>query len=84
MPIDQAPQVTKIIRELLGDDYCYDETGTFRSIYRNFRECTFIEDDGDILFYRNRKGIPTRQMDGSVSPPLNDGKGSPEKEDIIL
>ena len=26
-------------------------------MYRVFRECKFVEDDGEILFYKNAKGL---------------------------
>jgi len=68
IPFYHAPYVTKEIKKVLGDDYCYDRTNTLRALYRNFTKCAFIEDEGDIVFYRNRKGIPTRHMDGSASP----------------
>lgn len=33
---------------------------TFRALYRTFTECCFIEDKGDIVFYKNRKGEAAR------------------------
>jgi len=33
---------------------------TFRALYRTFSECCFIEDKGDIVFYKNRKGEAAR------------------------
>jgi hypothetical protein len=71
---DHTPYATKAIKKVLGEDYCYDCTNTFRSLYRNFTLCQFIEDRGDIVFYRDARGVTTRQMDGSLSPQL-DGSG---------
>jgi hypothetical protein len=41
---DHAPYVTQEIKKILGDDYVYDRTNTFRALYRNFTQCAFIED----------------------------------------
>lgn len=83
---DNLPEVTRIIKSMLGDDYNYDSTvslsdfcphhsvffetsksmvtqciqNTFRALYRTFTECCFIEDKGDIVFYKNRKGEAAR------------------------
>ena len=60
---DHTPYATEAIKKVLGEDYCYDRTNTFRSLYRNFTQCQFIENEGDILFYRDARGVPTRKMD---------------------
>lgn len=89
---DNLPEVTRIIKSMLGDDYNYDSTvsssdfcahhglhlvilfssetpksmviqcvqNSFRALYRTFTECCFIEDKGDIVFYKNRKGEAAR------------------------
>ena|SRR5258708_7833793 len=62
IPFYHQPYVTAAIKKVLGEDYCYDSTNTLRAIWRNFTQCTFIEDEGDIVFYRDRKGTPMRVM----------------------
>ncbi|KAI0037035.1 fatty acid conjugase [Vararia minispora EC-137] len=51
------PRVTEIVRKVLGNDYNYDSTNTFRALYRSFSECCFVENEGDIVFYKNKQGI---------------------------
>jgi len=75
MHTDHTPYATEAIKKVLGEDYCYDRTNTFRALYRNFTQCQFIEDGGDIVFYRDPRGVPTRQMDGSVSLRLGGSGG---------
>ena len=41
---------------------------TFRALYRSFRECCFIEDDGDIVFYKNQHGEAQRFLAGEKKP----------------
>lgn len=31
--------------------------GGWAEMYRVFRQCKFVEDDGDILFYKNAQGL---------------------------
>lgn len=49
------------IRPLLGDMYNYDSTGTFRALYRSWKECVFVEDEGGILFFRDQTGTAKRE-----------------------
>jgi len=62
MPFYHTPYATEAIKKVLGEDYCYDRTNTLRALYRNFKQCQFIEDTGNILFYRDAHGVPTRHL----------------------
>ncbi|KAI0826081.1 delta-12 fatty acid desaturase [Irpex lacteus] len=66
IPFYNQPQVTAILRGLLGEDYNFDSTNSFRALYRSFTECCFIEDDGDIVFYKNKYGQAQRQLSNSA------------------
>ncbi|KAG9086222.1 hypothetical protein FRC07_013143 [Ceratobasidium sp. 392] len=35
--------------------------GTWGEVYRVWRECKFIEDEGDVVFYKNARGLAVRQ-----------------------
>ncbi|QRV77288.1 Fatty acid desaturase [Ceratobasidium sp. AG-Ba] len=35
--------------------------GTWGEVYRVWRECKFIEDEGDVVFYKNARGLAARQ-----------------------
>ncbi|KAA1474447.1 hypothetical protein DENSPDRAFT_781704 [Dentipellis sp. KUC8613] len=62
IPFYNQPQVTECIKRVLKDDYNYDSTNTFRALYRSFTECCFIEDEGDIVFYKNKDGVTQRRL----------------------
>ncbi|KAJ7484450.1 delta-12 fatty acid desaturase [Mycena latifolia] len=66
IPFYNQPEVTKQLKIILGDDYNCDSTNCFRALYRSFTECTFIEDEGDIVFYKNREGKVARYTDTEV------------------
>jgi len=61
-PFYNGPEITAAIRTVLKDDYNYDSTNTFYALYRSFTQCLFVEEGGDIIFYKNREGIPSREV----------------------
>lgn len=63
IPFYNQPYVTEAIKSLLKDDYNYDSTNSFRALYRTFSQCCFVEDTGDIVFYKNRQGQAVRILD---------------------
>ncbi|TFK53584.1 hypothetical protein OE88DRAFT_1655769 [Heliocybe sulcata] len=62
IPFYNQPEVTKQLIRVLKEHYNYDSTNTFRALYRSFTECCFIEDEGDIVFYKNQDGVPQREL----------------------
>jgi len=61
--------VTEALKKVLGDDYNYDSSNTFRALYRSFSECLFIEDEGDVVFYNDKSGMPKRKLEGTEFGP---------------
>jgi len=39
---------------------------SFYALYRSFTQCLFIEDEGEIIFYKNRNGVAVRQLQEEV------------------
>ncbi|KAJ2920623.1 hypothetical protein H1R20_g16471, partial [Candolleomyces eurysporus] len=66
IPFYNLPYATEIIKNVLGDDYNYDSTNSFRALYRTFSQCCFIEDEGDIVFYKNKDGKAVRILESDV------------------
>ncbi|KAK1227468.1 hypothetical protein PQX77_009531 [Marasmius sp. AFHP31] len=62
IPFYNQPEATAHIKKVLKDDYNFDSTNTFRALYRNFVECEFVEDEGNIVFYKNREGKAARHV----------------------
>ncbi|KAF5313871.1 hypothetical protein D9619_013113 [Psilocybe cf. subviscida] len=62
IPFYNQPLVTEAIKKVLKDDHNYDSSNTFRALYRTFTQCCFIEDDGDIIFYKNKDGKAQRVL----------------------
>jgi len=55
MPFYHAQEATEAIRKVLGPYYLKDDTPIARALYRSYSTCQFIENDGDIVFYKNEK-----------------------------
>ena len=55
MPFYNAQEATPYIKEVLGKFYMRDETPIPYAIYRSFSNCAFVEDTGDVIFYKGSK-----------------------------
>ncbi|KIY43773.1 hypothetical protein FISHEDRAFT_52616 [Fistulina hepatica ATCC 64428] len=62
-PFYNGPKITAIIKKVLKDDYNYDPTPSFYALYRSFTQCVFVEEEGDIVFYKNAEGKSVREVD---------------------
>jgi fatty acid desaturase len=60
IPFYNLPIATECIKKVLKTDYNYDSSNSFRALYRTFIQCEFIEDEGGIVFYKNREGRANR------------------------
>ena len=54
MPFYNAIEATRYLKEKLGKYYLFDSTPIALALYRNWRACKFVEDEGDIVFYKDR------------------------------
>lgn len=53
MPFYHAHEATEAIKPLLGKFYLKDTTPIPLALWRSYRYCKYVEDDGKILFYKN-------------------------------
>ncbi|KAF8192985.1 fatty acid desaturase-domain-containing protein [Pholiota molesta] len=82
-PFWNGPEITKAVRSVLGDSYNYDSTPTFYALYRSFSQCLFIEDEGEIIFYKNKDGIAQREVAESVLKEIKEKGWNPEEQDRL-
>ncbi|KAG9068470.1 Fatty acid oxidation complex subunit alpha [Linnemannia hyalina] len=52
MPFYHAEEATACLKKLLGQHYIYDDTPIALATWRSFRECRFVEDEGDVVFFK--------------------------------
>jgi len=55
MPFYNAQIATPYIKEVLGDFYLKDNTPVSQALYRSYSSCQFVENVGDIIWYKNVK-----------------------------
>ncbi|KAF9927704.1 Fatty acid oxidation complex subunit alpha, partial [Modicella reniformis] len=52
IPFYHAEEATAHLKKFLGKYYIYDDTPIAVAYWRSFRECRFVEDEGDVVFYK--------------------------------
>ncbi|KAG0050895.1 linoleoyl-CoA desaturase activity protein [Gryganskiella cystojenkinii] len=52
MPFYHAEEATHHLKKLLGEYYIYDDTPIAVACWRSFRECKFVEDEGEVVFFK--------------------------------
>ncbi|KAF7761477.1 hypothetical protein Agabi119p4_9469 [Agaricus bisporus var. burnettii] len=61
-PFFNGPQITKFLQSVLQEDYNYDPTPSFYALWRSFNQCLFVEEKGDIVFYKDKNGNAARTV----------------------
>ncbi|KAG6816648.1 hypothetical protein H0H87_004291 [Tephrocybe sp. NHM501043] len=59
--IDHGPEATQHLKAFIGDHYAYSDKPAFKALWDNYNKCQFVENEGDVLFYRDRKGQAVRR-----------------------
>ncbi|OBZ66968.1 Delta(12) fatty acid desaturase [Grifola frondosa] len=70
MPFYHAAEATQYLKRALGDHYHHSDKPVLKALWDNYFDCQFVEDTGDIIFYRDVKGRavikPAEQYNPSV------------------
>lgn len=53
MPFYHAQEATEHIKRVLGPYYLKDDTSIAHALWRSFTCCRYVENDGNIVFYKN-------------------------------
>ncbi|EIW59149.1 oleoyl phosphatidylcholine desaturase [Trametes versicolor FP-101664 SS1] len=79
IPHYHAWEATDALRALLGKNgiHLQGRPGGWAEMYRVFKECKFVEDEGDILFYKNAHGLAASR------PVFADAAGSDSGIEIV-
>lgn len=56
---------------------------TFYALYRSFTQCLFIEEEGDIVFYKNKDGVAVREVEQSALKEIKASGWNPEEQDRV-
>lgn len=56
MPFYHGPEATRYLKAFIGDHYHYSDKPVFQALWDSYNQCQFVEDSGEVLFYRNKEG----------------------------
>lgn len=60
IPHYNAWKATDALKEYLGPHYHFSNDNFIVALYKSYRDCVFVEDKGDIVFYKDAKGRASR------------------------
>ncbi|KAF8989901.1 fatty acid desaturase-domain-containing protein [Cyathus striatus] len=60
IPWYNGEEATQYLKAVIGDQYLRSTEPVFAALWRSYNECQFVDDDGHIVFYRNKKGEVSR------------------------
>ncbi|KAF8065086.1 fatty acid desaturase-domain-containing protein [Lyophyllum atratum] len=61
MPFYHGPEATQHLKAFIGEHYVSSDAPVFKALWDNYNKCQFVEDEGDVLFYRDKKGMAIRR-----------------------
>ncbi|KAG6887660.1 hypothetical protein C0995_013685 [Termitomyces sp. Mi166 len=61
MPFYHGPDATQHLKAFIGDHYAYSNKPVFQALWESYNKCQFVENEGDVLFYRDKKGQAVRR-----------------------
>ncbi|KAF7327700.1 Delta(12) fatty acid desaturase [Mycena kentingensis (nom. inval.)] len=61
IPFYNCPEATKHLKALLGDHYLSSEQPAFEALWEVSNKCLFVEDEGDVVFYKDKRGNASHQ-----------------------
>ncbi|KIJ33544.1 hypothetical protein M422DRAFT_183103 [Sphaerobolus stellatus SS14] len=61
MPFYHGAEATQYLKELIGEHYVYSKAPVYKTLWENYNFCQFVEDEGDIVFYKNKQGHAVRR-----------------------
>ncbi|KAH0588282.1 hypothetical protein H2248_006988 [Termitomyces sp. 'cryptogamus'] len=61
MPFYHGAEATQYLKTFIGDHYVYSNSPVFKALWESYNKCQFVENEGDVLFYRDKKGRAVRR-----------------------
>ncbi|KAJ7141609.1 linoleoyl phosphatidylcholine delta-12 acetylenase [Mycena filopes] len=56
MPFYHGAEATEALKLFIGEYYTFSDKPVFQALWENYNRCQFVEDEGEVLFYRDKKG----------------------------
>ncbi|KAF8479977.1 fatty acid desaturase-domain-containing protein [Gautieria morchelliformis] len=61
MPFYHGEEATAYLKAFIGDHYKHSNAPVFSKLWENYNFCQFVEDDDDVVFFKNRQGKAARR-----------------------
>ncbi|KAH7916574.1 fatty acid desaturase-domain-containing protein [Hygrophoropsis aurantiaca] len=61
MPFYHGREATQHLKAFLGPYYVSCDKPAFKALWDNYSKCKFVEDEGEILFYKDKQGRAVRR-----------------------
>lgn len=61
MPFYNGEEGTQYLKAFIGEHYNYDDRNPFMALWESYNDCQFVEDEGEVVFYRNKIGEAVRR-----------------------
>ncbi|KAJ7784936.1 fatty acid desaturase-domain-containing protein [Mycena maculata] len=68
MPWYHGEEATQHLKAFIGPHYSWSDKPIFSALWDSYNRCQFVEDDGNILFYRDKRGRAVRKPAQKVDP----------------
>ncbi|ORY81298.1 delta-12-fatty acid desaturase [Leucosporidium creatinivorum] len=62
IPHYHAWEATEALKEFLGEHYVSTDENMWVSLWKSYRQCRFVEDEGEVVFYKDQYGRTSRQV----------------------
>lgn len=72
IPHYNAWEATEHLKNFLGEHYVWSNENCYYSLWKNFRECQFVEDIGHTRFYKNKSGVGKTYANFDKNEPVSD------------
>jgi len=67
IPWYHGEEATEALKKVLGDHYRFTNEHWAVSLYKIYKTCRFVDDEGDVVFFRNAKGQSQMKWDKDAS-----------------
>ncbi|KNE87543.1 hypothetical protein PSTG_19072, partial [Puccinia striiformis f. sp. tritici PST-78] len=62
IPHYHAAEATAALKVKLGHHYNESDENCYKSLWRCYTQARFVEDEGDVVFFKNAKGQAARRL----------------------
>ncbi|KAK4045990.1 hypothetical protein OIV83_006455 [Microbotryomycetes sp. JL201] len=68
IPHYHAWEATEALKKVLGEHYVSTDENMFKSFWKSFKYCRFVDDEGDVVFYKDAYGRTSRRVEYEAQP----------------